>query len=358
MFDVVAVGAGGGSIASVDAGGMLRVGPRSAGAEPGPACYGRGGTEATVTDANVVLGIIRPERFLGGRMRLDAAAAQRVCADLGQQLGTDAIGAARAIVRVATEGMLGALRLVSTERGVNPQGHWLLCYGGAGAQHAVVLAEELGMRGVIVPRHPGLFSAYGLLIADVQRDWSAPLQRSVQALAPHELRTTVEQLQESARKEFHEVGGNTNEVLFRISLDMHYPGQAFELEVEVGQEDLDAPEVITARFHEQHRLRYGHSADAEVPDIVAVRIAATVPSAPLVEDHTPCETDAVAETVPLDVNGQERSVSFFQRTELGQHQGVAGPAVIEEDASTVWVPPGWAARTNHLGHLQVEREMA
>ena len=355
MFDVITVGAGGGSIATVDAGGMLRVGPQSAGADPGPACYGRGGTQPTVTDANVVLGFIRPDRFLGGRMRLDRGTAQLACEHLGERLGTDALGAARAIIRLAVEGMLGALRLVSTERGVNPQGHWLLCYGGAGGQHAAALAVELGLPGVLVPRHPGLFSAYGLLIADLQRDWSAPFLRSTQDLRPDDLPTVVRQLQDSARQELSDVGQRGTDLTFLVSLAMRYPGQAFELEVAVADPELDAPGQIAARFHEQHQLRYGHAADGERPEIVAVHVRAVAHQPPLTPRVELPAADACPEWVELDVDGQRRPVAFFQRAELGRSQLVAGPAVVEEDASTIVVPPGWAARTTPSGHLLLER---
>ena len=354
MFDIVTVGAGGGSIATVDSGGMLRVGPKSAGADPGPACYARGGHEATVTDANLLLGLIRPDHFLGGRMELDVASAETACGRLGKRLGTDAVGAARAIVGVANAGMLGALRLVSTERGVNPRGYWLLCYGGAGAQHAATLAEELDLRGVIVPRYPGVFSAYGLLIADLRRDWSAPLDRPTDDSIVPDLLASVAALERSAQAEFSEASLDVGHMTFDVSLDMRYPGQAFELEVPVTRDEIRAPAALTAKFHRIHRDRYGHSADHERPEVVSTRVTAVIPQAPPSAVFEPAERDAVGEERVIDVEGTPSTVRFFDRNSIGRSQVIEGPAVIEEEASTVWLLSGWHASIDQFGHLHLE----
>ena len=354
MFDIVTVGAGGGSIATVDAGGMLRVGPQSAGADPGPACYGRGGTEPTVTDANVVLGILRPDTFLGGRMQLDVDAAHLACERLGERLGNDAVGAARAIVDVANAGMLGALRLVSTERGVNPTGFWLFCYGGAGAQHAASLAGDLGLRGVLVPRNPGVFSAFGLVIADLQRDWSAPFAASLASLDPPALRTCVDDLKQAARAEFSSVNLDLASLDYRISLDMRYPGQAFELDAEIGEEDLDDVEALATKFHDGHRTRYGHAAEDESPEIVTVRVRALIAHPPpLAGYEAPLESGGI-EAVELLLDGGHRDVAFVQRDAIAADQRIVGPAVIEEESSTVWVPANWSGRVDDRGNLRLE----
>jgi N-methylhydantoinase A len=354
MFDIVTVGAGGGSIATVDSGGMLRVGPQSAGADPGPACYGRGGKAPTVTDANLLLGLIRPDHFLGGRMTLDVSAAEAVCGHLGRQLGTDAIGAAGAIVGVANAGMLGALRLVSTERGVNPRGYWLLCYGGAGGQHAAALAAELDLRGVIVPRHPGVFSAYGLLIADLRRDWSAPLGEPVgESLVP-KLLASVTSLEQSARTEFREAALDIGRIGFEVSLDMRYPGQAFELEIPVTGKELRSPANLAAKFHRIHRQRYGHAADHECPEVVTTRVTAVISQRPPDSVFHPPEEEASGEERVIDVDGTARSVHFYERHQIGRAQVITGPAVIEEEASTVWLPPKWVASLDLFGHLHLE----
>lgn len=353
MLDIISVGAGGGSIARVDAGGLLRVGPESAGATPGPVCYGKGGVEPTVTDANLVLGLIRPDHFLGGRMVLDLAAAERACAVLGTRLGLDAQGTALAIVEVVNASMQGALRLVSTERGVDPRGFWLLCYGGAGGQHAVALADELGLKGVIVPRFPGLFSAYGLLIADIQRDWSAPFPQSMSSYDVRALRSLVEELKRGATREFQSVGQPVERIRFTVALDMRYPGQAFEIEVPIDEGVLGTPGAIVARFQSLHRQRYGHAAEHITPDIVTVRVTAAISQdAPSLVKRSAAARRPEA---PARVQTGSGAMAFVDRESIREGELVAGPAVIEEQTSTVWVPAGWSAGTDAFGHLRLER---
>jgi N-methylhydantoinase A len=354
MLDIVSVGAGGGSIATVDEGGMLRVGPRSAGASPGPACYGKGGTEATVTDANVVLGRVRPGHFLGGRMPLDREAAVRACTALGRALGMNAAEAARAIVEVVNSSMEGALRLVSTERGVDPRSFWLLCYGGAGGQHAVALADRLGLRGVVVPPYPGLFSAYGLLIVDLQRDWAAPFLCSLRDYAAKDLAATITALKGRARQEFVAFGG-VDHLTYALSLSMRYPGQAFELEIPVPEAEVADRGAIGSRFHAAHRQRYGHAAEDQTAEIVMVRVTATIPRrVRTMYDSRPVPA-APRESQELIVDGARTRVDYVVRDTLGRHDRVDGPAVIEEETSTTWVPGGWAATVDDHGHLRLER---
>ncbi len=351
MLDIISVGAGGGSIARVDAGGLLRVGPESAGATPGPVCYGKGGVEPTVTDANLVLGLIRPEHFLGGRMVLDLAAAEQACAGLGHRLGLDAHGTARAIVQVVNAAMQGALRLVSTERGVDPRGFWLLCYGGAGGQHAAALAEELGLKGVIVPRFPGLFSAYGLLIADLQRDWSAPFPQSLAGYDAAALRRALDGLKRAAAAEFESVGQPIERIRYTVVLDMRYPGQAFEIEVPIEEGMTGKPAEIVDRFQSLHRQRYGHAAEHITPEIVTVRVTAAIS-----QDAPRSATRGAAGrpgSSPRSEAGAGPAV-FVDRGSMRDGERVVGPAVIEEETSTIWVPPGWSAGTDPHGHLRLE----
>jgi N-methylhydantoinase A len=355
MLDIISVGAGGGSIASVDGGGMLRVGPLSAGATPGPACYGKGGTDATVTDANVVLGLVRPDHFLGGRMKLDKHAAVESCARLGKAIGTDAVGAARAIVAVVNTSMEGALRLVSTERGIDARRFWLLCYGGAGGQHAAALADELGLRGVIVPRYPGLFSAYGLLIADLHRDWSAPFLRSLATYSAAELTETVERLRARAREEFAAVGQDVQRLRYDLSLDMRYPGQAFELEIGLPEEEINDARSIGERFNFVHRRRYGHAAEHETAEVVTVRVTATIPRLEGASRQVSQTSPSAVEQLELNVDGENRVVTFVERDGLDLEDRVDGPTVIEEETSAIWVPAGWHAALDEGGHVRLER---
>jgi N-methylhydantoinase A len=348
MLDIVTVGAGGGSIARVDAGGMLRVGPESAGAEPGPACYGRGGSDATVTDANLVLGRIRADAFLGGRMQLDVDAAFTACEAAGSALGLDTEAAARAIVDVANASMLGALRSVSTERGVDPRESWLLCYGGAGGQHAVTLAEDLGVLGVILPRFPGLFSAYGLLIADIQRDWTASFLRPLAQENAHDLLAVIEELKTRAREEFVQAGQSVDRLEFTILLDLRYPGQGFELDMAVDEKRLEDIDAIIGQFHQVHRARYGHAADHERPDVVTVRVRAILPRMQHEKMQTP-------EPARQKGNVMERG-SIVHRDDLAQSDRVRGSALIEEETTTLVVPVGWIAYMDELENIRIVRE--
>lgn len=354
MLDIVTVGSGGGSIATVDHGGMLHVGPRSAGSTPGPACYGRGGPQATITDANVVVGLIRPERFLGGGMQLDVEAAEHACAEVGAKLGTDAVGGAAAILRVAGTDIAGALRLASTERGVDPSDFWLLTYGGAGAQHAVPLAEELGLKGVVVPVVPGLFSAYGLLIADLSRDWSAPVLAALDTVDRESLTRITEDLRSQAESEFARAGVDLAALQFTRTLSLRYVGQAFDLEIEADGGLLPDLAVVRKAFDDEHRLRYGHASEEAAVEIVTLRLTATLPRgsrpAALAESDTPIAARVLLDRPHLDAAGP---VAFYDRR--AATEPVAGPAVIEEHSSTTWIPRGWTASPTDGGHLLITR---
>jgi N-methylhydantoinase A len=351
MLDIVTVGAGGGSIASVDSGGKLRVGPQSAGAVPGPACYGRGGKLPTITDANVVAGVIGPDALLAGAMTVRRDLAEAACAGLGERLGTAAAGAAAAILEVANATMRGALRLVSTERGVDPADYWLLSYGGAGGQHAVMLADDLGFQGVVVPRLPGLFSAFGLLIADIERDWSASLTTDWPLLTADALKKTILDVCEQARTEFADAGLSSGEIGYEVVLAVRYRGQAFEVDVPL--EDwagpIDLAEVAEA-FHVIHERRYGHATRSAPVELVTVRVKAILPRQPaLPSDRAPGPNGR-----PEDIPGHAHPGAAYVHRD-GIVNAVEGPAVIEEETSTTWVPAGWTARAEEHGHLMITR---
>jgi N-methylhydantoinase A len=354
MIDLVTVGAGGGSIASVDARGVLQVGPRSAGATPGPASYGRGGSAATVTDANVVLGLIRPRKFLGGRMALDADAARRACGALGAQLGLDALGAARAMVRVVNATMEGALRVVSTERGVDPRDFWLISYGGAGGQHAAKLAEQLDLQGVIIPRHPGLFSAYGLLVADLQLDWGHAFLRPLDIAALQDLEEAIARLMARATAELTGANIDTAGMTTTVSLDMRYPGQAFEIGVPLPAAIPDAAE-LAGLFHASHLRRYGHAAPEEIPEIVTIRLSASIPRDESTSVVTPNRGPMQVDYDLVDIDGEAARVPFIDWDTLAPGDQIAGPAILEEESSAVWLPPGWELRCQVDLSVRLER---
>jgi N-methylhydantoinase A len=336
MLDIHTVGAGGGSIARVDAGGSLRVGPKSAGASPGPACYGMGGENAaaTVTDAHVVLGRIAADQLVGGEMRIDAAAAEAAVARVGTHLGLDAVSAAAAILRVANSNMERAIRAVSVERGEDPREFPLVAFGGCGGLHACEMAEELGIATVIVPRMAGALSALGMLLADRTRDYS------IGALGASDHEARFRKLEKQARKD---VRGATLE---RFA-DVRYAGQSYELTIPwAGGGEGD--------FHKEHQRIYGYSDGKRATEIVTLRVRAIVR---VEKPSLKVRTTRVALTGKRRVwmNARWRSVNASPREALGTgfHKG---PALITDYGSTTLVPTGWSMRLDANGSLILRRE--
>jgi N-methylhydantoinase A len=325
MVDIHTVGAGGGSIAWRDPGGALRVGPRSAGADPGPACYGRGGTEPTVTDANLVLGLLDPATPLAGGVALDGAAARRAIASLGLEDATDE-QAARGVVRVADAEMVRALRVMTVEQGLDPRDFALLAFGGAGGLHAVAIAEELGMTRVLVPRAGGVLSALGLAAADRRVD----VQRSVLG-RPYDL----DALGAEARDRL----GRPDAAL-EVAYDCRYRGQSFELTV-----------ADPADFEAAHEERYGFREADGVVDVVTVRVTARIAGAP-VELAAPAG-QAVERSTRATAWGPATAVL---RGDLPEGTAVDGPAVVHLPESTVAVPPGWRGAVDATGTLDLRRD--
>ena len=276
--DLVTIGAGGGSIAWVDDGGMLRVGPRSAGAVPGPACYGLGGTKPTVTDANLVLGRIDPGAFLGGGMRLDAGRAQASFARLGEKIGLDAVAAAAAVIEISNEGMASTIRRVAVERGVDPRDFHLVAFGGAGPLHAAEIAASLGLAGVIVPPHPGLASAFGTLLADRRVDLRWTHYARSDAVDIEALGARLEQMEGDARAALAAEGFGGEPTVDR-SLSMRYAGQNYEREVplDAGPVDEDTLAGALAAFHALHHQVYGYSFPGETVELIHANVAASGP---------------------------------------------------------------------------------
>jgi N-methylhydantoinase A len=343
MVDVHTVSAGGGSIAWVDSGGALRVGPRSAGAEPGPAAYGRGGAEPTVTDANLVLGALPDGGRLGGDVVLRRELAERAVVGLAEQLGLDVRQAALGIVRVADTEMVRALRVISVERGLDPRDFALVAFGGAGGLHACALAEELGCRTVLVPRAAGVLSALGLAISDVRHDHVRPLP------APDGLEAAFTAVEAAA------LAALPGATLGRFA-DLRYAGQSFELTVPGG-----TAHELEAAFHEAHERRYGHRIADEPVQVVNVRVVATRPGArPDLLEPALAQGDAEAtraaghRTVVLDSGPVEARI--HDRALMGPGSAVAGPAVVELPEATCLVRPGWNGAIDAVGTLVLERE--
>jgi N-methylhydantoinase A len=341
MVDVHTIGAGGGSIAWRDAGGALRVGPRSAGAEPGPACYRRGGTEPTVTDANLLLGYLGADSPLAGGVELDRDAAERAVASLGKSLGLSVEDTAAGIVRVAGAEMARAVRVMTVERGIDPRDLALLAFGGAGPLHACAIAEELGMRRLVVPRASGVLSALGLIVSERRRD----LVESV-LLTGDEIGgagEVVARLAERGRSEL----GSSEEARVRAGYDLRYVGQAFEITVS-GGEDPD-PAELRRQFDAAHEQRYGYSDPEATLELVTLRVTVALPGGDLAPAISDREPSADRREV---VFGGERVEAEVLRGRIGD---VHGPAVCELPEATLVVPPGWSGTTDDDGTVVLER---
>jgi N-methylhydantoinase A len=343
MVDVHTVGAGGGSIGWRDTGGALRVGPRSAGAEPGPACYGRGGVEPTVTDANLVLGRLAPDSTLAGNVTLDADAAQAAIGNLAGSLGLGELETAEGIVRVANQEMVRALRVVTVERGVDPRRFALLPFGGAGPMHAASIAAELGIDRILCPRAGGVLSALGLCASDRRRDTTRTVMLSDTDLTAERIAAEVDEL--IARLDGERAGAEA-EVVY----EMRYAGQAFELPVS-GSTRSD-PADLAARFEQAHEERYGHRDPEGEVVLVNIRLDLVVPG--------PRPRPAAAPEGRLEQS--VRQVRFdgewietpVMRGEPAADHGAEGPVVFELPEATFVVPPGWCTEVDETGTIRAE----
>jgi N-methylhydantoinase A len=344
MVDVTTVGAGGGSKGWVDAGGALRIGPESAGADPGPVCYGRGGTVPTVTDANVVLGYIGESTSLGGELSIDVDAARDALSNLADEAGLDGpLDAARGMYRVANATMTRAIRAVTLERGYDPRGFGLVAFGGAGPMHAAALADRLDIGTVVAPRACGVLSAFGLLAADEKHDAVRTRRQSLAAVDVENLESAYDELETSVRDECSDPAAAT----VSRRADLRYAGQSFELTVPVDRPfDADA---AARRFHAAHENTYGYRMDESV-DLVNVRVEAVVERPdPAVTYDAP--GDAVVDEREAHFTDGSYRTTVYDRERLPPGETVAGPAVLEQDESTVVVPPAWEAAVEPDGSL-------
>jgi N-methylhydantoinase A len=350
MIDITTVGAGGGSIARVDSGGLLDVGPGSAGADPGPACYGRGGSQPTVTDANVVLGLLRPEHFLGGEMLLEPDLARGALASLGISDSPEEIAAQ--VVRVVDANMTQAIRLVSTERGIDPASYTLVPYGGAGPLHACRLAEALGIRRVLVPPFPGLTSAYGLLVADLVVDIAqTDILGSPDGTA---IEDRFAALDDRLTLALREQGLPDDGWRVEASIDMRYSGQAYELVVPVERPVSDVA-AVTAHFHDLHSLRYGVTRPNDAVQAVTWRLRASRPVPDLPLPRSPATGNPGPELANVTLTDGPASIPFYDRSTLPLGFSITGPCVIEEPTATTFVPDGWTLTVDEHGCLVVTR---
>ncbi|SFG58175.1 N-methylhydantoinase A [Halopelagius inordinatus] len=356
--DVHTVGAGGGSIAWVDTGGALRVGPRSAGAEPGPICYGRGGTDPTITDAHLLLGRIDPEAFLADDLSGTRDAVEAAFESLAEEAGTTPEAAAQGVVDVANANMERALRVVSVERGYDPREFAVVAFGGAGPLHAAELADALDAPRVVVPRTAGVLSALGLLISDVLYDYSTSRVRPLAEVDPRDVRDAFADFVEDGRERLEDEGFAGDAARFEASVDLRYAGQSFELSVPVAPE-VDEAELADARerFHEAHERRYGHAYPEEPVELVTLRLRARgLVSPPNLEPERRegSVEDAITETRRVVLSGEAFDARVYDRTRLPTDAAFEGPAVVEGEESTTVVHPGQTVRVDDAANLVVE----
>lgn len=359
MVDMRTIGAGGGSIVFVDEGGRLNVGPRSAGARPGPVCYRRGGTEPTVTDANVVLGRLDPETFLGGALPLDvegarAALEARVAAPLGRSVEDMAEG----VLAVVVSKLATAIRLSLFERGLDPRDFALMSFGGAGGLHAAEVAEELGIDQVIFPRNPSTFSAHGILMSDVVHDFARTSLLPLGPGAGEAIAAIAAELRGEGERRLEADGIAPEARHFALSADMRYRGQAFELVVPVPDGAVD-PSGLAADFHVLHRQRFSFDDPAETVEVVTLRLSAVGRLGELREAALMPGRPPLPRAVrPFYIAGAWRKVPFYAQLDLGRGTRLEGPAVIEQSYTTMVVPEGWSARVTETGHIAATRGSA
>lgn len=350
VIDIHTVGAGGGSLARVDAGGALRVGPESAGADPGPICYDRGGTEVTVTDAHVWLGRLPPEAFLGGTGTIHRDSIDTPLGDLARALGNSPEEAAEGVLSVVNTAMERALRVISVERGFDPADFVLVAFGGAGALHVAELTERLGARRALIPPDPGLLSAYGMLAAPPAREVSRTLLVSSSTPNPDTvLGEAFEDLERRAVQEMIAEGNDPDSLTIRHSLDARYQGQSFELRV--------PREGWVEAFHRSHSNRYGYAREGTPVEAVTLRVVAEAPALPLTHNPIPdAEGDPPTQVGAAFYRGNEIRIPRVWRRDLCNGHALVGPALVLEYSSTTWLPPQWRLEVDAWGSLHLSKE--
>ncbi|GAA0570639.1 hydantoinase/oxoprolinase family protein [Craurococcus roseus] len=363
MIDIHTIGAGGGSVARVDAGGAFRVGPQSAGAVPGPAGYGRGGARPTVTDANIVLGRLDPGNFLGGAMTLDAAASARVIGELAAELRLSPEEAALGVLTIVNANMANAIRGRTVQKGIDPRGYALVAFGGAGPLHAADVARGLGVREVLVPPHPGITSAMGLLTTDLKYDAVRTLFQSSGALDPARIASDFAAMEDEIAAQFALDGVDPAAARYERAGDLRYAGQGYELRVPFGAGPVDEALVAAGleRFHAQHRAEYGHSFPASPVEIVNLRVTGLGPR-PKLDRPAPRRGGSLAEATlrraPAVFAGPDNKpvraeTAFLARDRLPVGEPIPGPAIVLQTDSTTVVPPGCTLTAEPGGNLLI-----
>lgn len=356
QIEINAVGAGGGSIGWLDDGDILKVGPQSAGADPGPACYGRGGTQPTVTDANLVLNRLAAGGKLAGQIAMDPGLAADAVGRLGSRVGLDARAMADGIIRIAVANMVSAIKQISISNGYDPRDFVLLPYGGAGPMHAAAIADELEMRRILIPVGPGNFAAFGSLISDLRRDHSRTRTAILADAGWESVDATFRELEAKARQDLLDEGVAAGRIVLKRSAGMRYLGQSWELLVELPETIASIPQMEAA-FAEVHDRRFGHRSGGAV-EIVNFRVTALgVVDKPELPPWTGGgrAADAQAGSRSVWFDGAERDTPIYDRARLAAGAALQGPAIIDESGSTTLLPPGWSLRVLEHGDLMLEK---
>ncbi|MBI1773875.1 MAG: hydantoinase/oxoprolinase family protein [Proteobacteria bacterium] len=362
VISLVEIGAGGGSIAQVDPGGALTVGPQSAGADPGPACYGRGGLDATMTDANVVLGRINPNYFLGGEAKLDVVLAERAIRDrVAAPAGLGLMQAAQAVIDIANAKMTSALYFVSVEQGIDPRDYVLVPSGGAGPLHAVAIAQALGVVTVLIPPTPGLNSAVGLLASDLKHDLVRTYMKAGNAVEPKELSSIYAEMETSVRSLLKDEGVAPADTVVTREVEMCYVGQSFRLKMPAPSTiDAAALERLTAAFHDRHAEVYGFANLGEQTQLVNLRLNGTGRVGRPTLRRLPKATDGIGRAIKerrkvhFDDAGKPVEVNIYDRDKLLAGDKFSGPGIVEQMDTTVVLPPGVSVTVSEIGSLIIE----
>jgi N-methylhydantoinase A len=359
MMDINTVSAGGGTIAEVDDFGVLQVGPESAGAVPGPACYGRGGVRPAITDCNLLLGYLSEDNFLGGKMRLDAAKARAAVKNyVAGPLGMDELEAAEGVIKIIDVKMEEAIKAISTMRGHDLRDFMLLPFGGAGPLHAGRIARDLGMAGMIIPLHAGVFSAMGLVMSDVAHDYVRSRLTALPGTAPAELNAVFAEMEAQASADLAEEGFEKDRIRINRAFDLRYAGQGYELTVSVGN-IRDAADIAAIRnlFDAEHELMFGHKAAGESVEIVSYRVQAVglVPpvNAKRYEPAGGTLEDASLGRRPVRFDGKDVDCAVYQRERLDVGLSFAGPTIVEQFDCTTVILPGQLVRVDEFKNLIV-----
>lgn len=361
MIEMHTIGSGGGSIAWLDEGGALRVGPKSAGAVPGPVCYNKGGMEPTVTDANVILGRLNPQSILGGKMEMNLELAKKIMKEkIANPLGISVEEAAEGVLRVVNANMVRGIRVISIEKGYDPRGFSLVAFGGAGPVHAMDIANELGCSEIIIPPNPGLNSAMGMLIADARQDYVQTILTDTNNLNLDEVNKTIKEMINKAEVEMEKEGFTGGNLSLFVSMDLRYVNQAYEIEIPTQNTVLTKDDIQTGvnSFHERHQEVYGFRRDKEIVELVNIRLTA-IGKMPRVNFNRDIGNDELKKIIAVEsrdvfFDGKFYKTNIYRKNDLFINSMIEGPSIIEQLDTTIIIGPNQYAKLDRNSNLIVK----